>query len=342
MQYSLMPEKPLTKAQRKEKVRQQRAEIRRAEVTRLTRRKFLRNLSIGFGGISLTALATTSAISFIRNFTDESTPLPPLNPSDYEFKNISQSAPNLPPKPSYSNFPAINRLDLEHMWDSAKQPTALDTTQKLNSLPSHVSPLFVDTPDGKSGRGTGMMIDQSGLFLTAKHVLAGFDNKPISAGIIFHPGLNQSLRVSQVIYSPDGDLALAYAPTGLKRSRAQGVQISPDEINDEELLRQYGILMQGKQVWLAQMEGNVLSQDFKPFPRYSFKGLRSVYGMVPFGGSSGGPIVSLKNGSVVAVESGLIANKQGFENNRNKYLGATIAPVTDMEAVIRTQQIHNL
>lgn len=330
-----------TKAERQTLARQKRAEERLVKHTKLTRRNFLLRLGLSAAGLGIAGVSLSIVAANFQKMNDESTSLPPLDPSKYEVNPILLT-PALPARPGSRSYSVVGNSELKQMWNEAKTPTTLDALQKLATMPQHVSVIFSELASKKTGRGTALMIDQSGLFLTARHVITDEKSQPAQAGLVYHPGLNQTFPVSQMIFSPDGDLGLVYAPTGLARGKASGVQIATEEINQGMLLRQYGTMFDKGSVWLAQMEGTALGSDFKPFPRYSFKGLRAVYGMVPFGGSSGGPIVSIETGAVMAVESGLIANKGTINMDRNNYIGSTVAPVIDMDAVIRNQQLHKL
>ena len=336
-----MPEKGPTKAQRRAANRQLKAASREEEKNKLSRRNFLIRLGLGGVGFGVAGISLPTLLKMYDTLNYQSTPLPPVDPSKYEVNPIQLTA-SLPPRPGIRSYPSISNSDIEEMWNEAKSSTPFDPLRKIASMPQHVSAIFTELTSKKTSRGTGLMIDQSGLFLTARHVITEDLKTPAMGGIVYHPGFNQSFRVTQMIYSPDGDLGLIYAPTGLARGRVNGVQIATEEIGQDMQLRQYGTLVNQGSVWLAQMDGTALSPDFKPYPRYSFKGLRSVYGMIPFGGSSGGPIVSLDSGSVMAVESGLIATKGTLNIDRNNYIGSTVAPVTDMDHIIRTQQIHKL
>ncbi|MBI2143809.1 hypothetical protein HYU17_01495 [Candidatus Woesearchaeota archaeon] len=66
------------------------------------------------------------------------------------------------------------------------------------------------------------------------------------------------------------------------------------------------------------------------------EGLVPVRGMIPFGGSSGAPVIDQK-GRVIGVESGAYANtaKKAGEVQREDYTGASLGPVTAIRELAR-------
>ena len=76
-----MPEKGPTKAQRKAANRELKVASRIAEKNKLSRRNFLLRLGLGGVGLSLAALSLPSILKVYDRLNDDSTPLPPVDPS---------------------------------------------------------------------------------------------------------------------------------------------------------------------------------------------------------------------------------------------------------------------
>ena len=191
---------------------------------------------------------------------------------------------------------------------------------------------------GGSGRGTGLLIDRSGVVLTAAHLLLETRGVITKRGIVYSPSKRTQFSVSSAIFDEELDLAIVYAPTGKPAQRVAGVQLSTDEISTGASLRQLGITRDKANAFLVPLDGQALEPNFKIPGNHFAKKIRAVYGMIPFGGSSGGPIIDLSTGAVVAVESGFFTDKTP-PFNRTDYLGSTIAPLTNLAAMLEEKPI---
>ncbi len=184
------------------------------------------------------------------------------------------------------------------------------------------------------GEATVFEIDESGYYLTAKHVLTE-DNDILTA--IENPYTGESSIVVDRVMIPNADLALVYAPTGKPMKPTQHLQLNLKDVEDSQelwmvgLYRQNDVLYQyyqhgftDKSVQLSSRMNQDITQRAEP------DAMVAVKGMIPAGGTSGSPIVN-EEGVVIAIESGFYPVPA---NSRNEYQGAIVAPVLYLNGIV--------
>jgi len=188
---------------------------------------------------------------------------------------------------------------------------------------------------GKPGSiGTALQIDESGIYLTAKHVVSDFQRPseptPYLTSIV-DPRTGESAFAMDYALHPRADIALVSAPTGKPKKPTTGIQLNFLDIQQSERLVMVSLFpTQNYDSNLITEEGivdrSIAFFDIKNADATYFaesEASLAVEGLIPRGGSSGGPIVN-NRGVVVGVESG--AYPSGARTIQN-YKGARITPL---------------
>lgn len=310
--------------ERKEAARKKTAALR-------SRRLFI----VGSTALGLITLAG------IKSCLDRDPPLnlPKPDPSKYETKAefISSGLPS-PIRESEYPRPILNRDSLRYLLDTLITPPK-DGGERMTGIKDNVVELYFQLSKGGNGRGTGLLIDESGIVLTAAHILTEKPGEMTKRGLVYSPYKKTQFLVSSAMIDEKLDLAIVYAPTGKPAQRATGIQFNTNEIPSGALLRQLGITRDNANAFLVPLDGQALEPNFKIPGTRDFKNLRAVLGMIPFGGSSGGPIIDLNTETIVAVESGFFTDKTP-PFRRSDYFGSTIAPLTTLSELIETKPIN--
>lgn len=188
------------------------------------------------------------------------------------------------------------------------------------------------------GLGTAVRICESGYYLTAAHLLfngEGTDIKPLTTYTkIYHPLDGSLITARNFIIDPETDLAILYAPSGKRSKRIEGIQIARKNLEIGERLWQLGMRLELRPEAIEASVGILFGRV--AIPEKPVENFSNVYGMIPFGGFSGGPIVDA-GGVIVAIESGFYIDFVGREsvlNKRENYTGSKISPLTNLDRLL--------
>ncbi len=216
----------------------------------------------------------------------------------------------------------INQQYITVLFDELQQErgNGQERIEALTSSLRRITTTFV-------GEATVFEIDESGYYLTAKHVLS--DNKNVFT-VIKNPYTGESSVVVDHVMTPNADLAIVYAPTGKPKKPTQHLQVNLENVKDDQELWMIGLFRQNNDLYQYYQHGRIdksvrlasrMDQDASL--RAEPDAMVAVKDMIPAGGTSGSPIVN-RDGIVVAIESGFYPIPS---NSRNDYKGAIVAPL---------------
>lgn len=241
----------------------------------------------------------------------------------------------------------LDKKYLEKLFLDLNQPSG-DYYRRIRSLRNNIA--LVQRSEDR-GAGTAIKICESGYYLTAAHVLSDKNKEGPretlinGPAVVYNPSDGLVLSISEILADHDYDLALFYAPSGKQRQRIEGIQINQSPLQHEQKLWQLGLMVWETQgIFSARIHYLFGSVDLAPPATTSkAKNLIKVKGMIPFGGSSGGPIVD-SNGVIVAIESSYyvdFGDKEYVENKRENYVGSEVAPITILNSLLE-KPVHRL
>lgn len=182
-----------------------------------------------------------------------------------------------------------------------------------------------------TGNGSNCtMLDEAGIFLAAGHSygsLPGGELKPMERFFItwvLDPRIQRAYVVRQTIIYPEIDTAIVYAPTG-KSFRALPIQIDFNDLKGGEELWTYAIYKtesQGRRIYAFESLHGRASASITPHDAAAYANMFGVEGVVPFGGSSGSPIVDRQGVLRGTVSGGLESpeDRQRFTGTRGAYV----------------------
>lgn len=293
---------------------------------RVSRRLFNRQIASGIG---LAAAATTVGGAYLLLKPDGQNPS--LGPLSSEFttekqKEIERGIKTFKP---YIN-PESKPIDTTYLRK------IFDVLQREKGTPEARSKAVLDNTDiialDPNGKGTAIMIDEAGYWLTVAHLVASLesglqDPNPLPPSI-YHLSTGVINRVTSILFDPLHDIAVVFAPTGKPNKPVANMQLRNSILTSDTKLWQIGANM--RQIADSRhfetrkiiLHGQV---DYPSTNRTDwFTGQIRVKDMIPFGGSSGGPIIDAK-GSLVALESGSYSPTNS--EDRATYTGSTIVPI---------------
>lgn len=195
---------------------------------------------------------------------------------------------------------------------------------------------FVGYDNG--GFASALQIDESGIYLTAAHVVEDKSGKPI-IGKIFVDTPNkdpQAYQVLSIIADHENDLAIFYAPTGKDRKPIHNIQTKSDPLPVENVWT-IGTVDRNKDFSYI----GVLRGKYNPDLKYNkeYATLLPIEDIQPFGGLSGGPAID-SEGKLIGVLSGTLWS--GNEpTDRKDYKGATIAGIKYLQDLLK-KPIRNI
>lgn len=179
------------------------------------------------------------------------------------------------------------------------------------------------------GWGSTLQIDESGYYLAAHHTVYDKDECAVKDHPhleVYSPTNQKSEVISSYISHYDDDIAIIYAPSSKPKRPIHNLQLT------------LTIPGNGSQLWLAGFfkpgnDKNLIrwqltgSLDTSVYARSTcYPNLVGVRGMIPYGGSSGGPVWD-STGRVVALESSYFP--LGV-NSRKDYQGAAVQPLNGL------------
>lgn len=200
---------------------------------------------------------------------------------------------------------------------------------------------------GTGGYGTALRIDGSGYYLSVAHVMGDLNAEgkfvpTDTSKFIYDPNSGDLTRVQSFIPDFQNDIAIIYAPTGKGRNRIDSIQLEQSFPSPDTHLWMVAAAL--NPLTDGRVEGGlvILNGKVNPVGNTSedyYKTHRRVKGMVPFGGSSGGPIIT-QTGKVVAFESGFYSDEpitSENQNRRHNYSGSRVAPVSLLTGLMNMQ-----
>lgn len=190
---------------------------------------------------------------------------------------------------------------------------------------------------GPTGGGTGVMIDESGIFLTAAHTMGALPQhfEPLNRFFISlatNPRTEKAFLIGQFMVMPGSDIGLVYAPTGKPRKVVQNLQIDRSIPQDGTKLWSYGIFTRQHNGVSAYTLGLVSGQvgEVQKGGEMAYDDLLQVRGMIPYGGLSGAPVVN-REGKVVGTISGGLPYGQ---DQNVPFTGAAVARAEDIKKLV--------
>jgi hypothetical protein len=177
------------------------------------------------------------------------------------------------------------------------------------------------------GYATATQIDAGGVYLTARHVI-----KDAPHNYIDDPYTNRAVEFSAAFIHPEADIALIVAPTGQAPQPISGLYFASEAPSLNERLTLDGLIsfdVTQYQLYQYQKSGNV--SQITPQ-------LVAVNGLVPLGGTSGGPVTN-NSGGIVGVESGNYNRDPAGPNEISNYEGSVITPIAMLGDVSQLRMI---
>lgn len=175
---------------------------------------------------------------------------------------------------------------------------------------------------GPTIEATAFEIDESGYYLTVEHAIRG-DYKS-EAPIIINPYTGERSLVAEVRAHDKADMAIIYAPNGRPPKPTRNLQFDFSALTDEQRLWLIGLYPSKKQELLRCIKPGRVDRSVELAGFNVEQASRvAVKGIIPFGGTSGSPIVD-GSGTVVAVEAGAFPDDA---KSTDAYQGAVVTPL---------------
>lgn len=289
----------------------------RLEIPRLTRRQLL-----------LGSIALLSGCKIPQFQRDEKAPdvSPLLHAETEKWQEIKG------PEPFFRevNFEEkINEQYVRTLINNLQQERTKSVKDRVQAVMDNLRLVGIH---GGPPHGSALMIDESGYYLTARHLVAELDApKPMPSKrptyiYNYFAGTAESTR-GLALFGETTDMAIVYAPNGRQRKAVEGIQIKPVNLENECQIWLFGTQWHedDKIAFLGTVTGAV-DAPAKHTNSY-WTNLVRIRGAIPFGGLSGGPAVNCE-GKIVAVESGFYADKPSYR--RQDYLGSTVEPIQSL------------
>ncbi len=236
------------------------------------------------------------------------------------------------------------RFDIEYvkkLFEDLKRPTGAKKQEVLKALEENIA--LVQLPEANA-EGTAIRLCDSGYYLTAAHVVIEQSENnvvPTSSRVaLYIPQIGSLALATTLIFDRSVDLAILFAPTGRKRAKIPNLQIANAPLAPNEKLWLLGLepLQESTHATLGIPYGYVdTSLEQRNYLGENVYNL--VKGMIPYGGSSGGPIIDSK-GKIVAVESGYYVQGGRLADRpttRADYTHAIVTPLANLDRLYRTK-----
>lgn len=186
---------------------------------------------------------------------------------------------------------------------------------------------------GPTGNGTALMIDESGIFLTAAHTMGALPKQfePLNRFFISlttDPRTEKAFLVRQFMVMENNDVGVVYAPTGKARKPVANLQIDTFALQDNTKLWSYGIFTREKDGVLSYTLGLVSGQvgEVQKEGEMGYDDLLQIRDMIPYGGLSGAPVVS-REGKIVGTISGGLP----YGDEKTPFSGAAVSKIDGMK-----------
>jgi hypothetical protein len=248
----------------------------------------------------------------------------------------------------------FDRGYLTDILESAIKNHTSDPKSVINNL----SLVRIREPKGVATTNA-LLIDESGYYITCGHTFTAltdiekssedtpqvdFINKN-TAAMVINPSVMKRYPIQKYVVDPAHDLAIFYAPTGYRRSMVSGISLETRDLPIGTGLWQPALQVSDR-LNLNIMYGLVDQNDsVDEFNQKSvYKERIGVKGMLPYGGSSGSPIITAA-GRVYAIESGYFVKPT---TDRSKpfsfedYDGSLVAPIKRLLALAQTGAVFTL
>lgn len=240
------------------------------------------------------------------------------------------------------DFDYVNKLLAE-----LKKSDKKDLDKTLQALKENVGYLqLLDENDQERGAGTAIRLCESGYYLTAAHLLLDQQSKKVAPtrtkSQVYLPTSGILSPVKSMIFDPTSDLAIFWAPSGNSRAKIPGLQTVDSPLVPGQKLWQLGIIIYifehsvyaRLNIPYGQVDQNPKFKNYLSEERFIL-----VRGMIPYGGSSGAPIIDSK-GNIAGVESGsFIEGDQPVANVRGNYTHSVISPIANF-ARFQKARVH--
>lgn len=304
---------------------------------KLTRRQLLQGVAVGAGGLTVAAVVgCEEKVALPREVgVGDLTLLVGEQPET--FRPLTVKVGDLIEPARFEQF------DIEHvkkLLTDLQSPSG-SVASRYDSLINNL--VAIQRSDRRLG--TAVRICASGYYLTAAHLLFNRerdDIRPLTTYTkVYHPLDGSLITARNFIIDPETDLAILYAPSGKRRKRIDGIQIARKNLEIGEKLWQLGMMLGTRPEAIEARAGILFGRvaiPEKPNENYSY-----VKGMIPFGSSSGGPIVDVR-GVIVAIESDFyidFAGRESVLHKRENYTGSSISPLTNLDRLL-AKPAHSL
>ena len=321
-----------------------------AEARRISRRHSLRLLGSVVG---LTAISGSGATALLLN-GEESQSQPETQTTilpEQDFINIPLSA-QTPRQEEARNFQAFDRNYAKKLLRDYQKPNKENLQTIWRALAENIA--YVQLVDvkgpGTIGEGTALRLCESGYYLTASHLfMEEQEDEFVPAKVRSHVYLPTSgvlAPIRSIIFDPTCDLAIFFAPSGKNRSKIEDLRIVASQLVSGQKLWQLGIQVEIHENTVKANLGipfGTVAQNPRIKNYLGEETYVLVRGMIPYGGSSGGPIIDTR-GNIVAVESGAFIETNDDKtplNQRGNYTHSIISPLTNLER-LNGLKVHDL
>lgn len=203
---------------------------------------------------------------------------------------------------------------------TALQTEIRDKETKVNAVQSSLRRIR-NIFDGTEA--TVFQIDDSGYYLTAKHTLP--DDLAGKYVTIINPYDGEESVITECRVHDTADIAVVYAPNGKQPRATEGMQLGLQDVENKQKLWMIGLYTSIEDKLFRCLKFGRVDESVRlPYDTYGEGTRVAVRGMIPFGGTSGSPIVN-SDGTIVGIESGVFPRDA---KSIDYYEGAVITPLS--------------